>query len=226
MDKYISDVTELNLGRKINGGSCSHIYEFGDGLYFKKFEEDYQDLLDPINEEFYDVIRYLSSLKGMPYIVRALDIYRSDNLLFGYSMPIINATSLRNVSDEVLVSDVLSGFKILSSDIRVLADNYVKTEDVGGDNILFNGFMYLLDLDLSLVDKRYIPDELYENTMRSVYCGIKSRILGEARYDDDFSVTDWEIDLVKFRDRTSEYLGYEVMNIGDMKKGYQKIKSI
>ena len=162
----------------------------------------------------------------MPYIVRALDIYRSDNLLFGYSMPIINAISLRNVSDQVLVSDVLSGFKILSSDIRVLADNYVKTEDVGGDNILFNGFMYLLDLDLSLVDKRYIPDELYENTMRSVYCGIKSRILGESRYDDDFSVTDWDKDLTKFRDRTSEYLGYEVMSIGDLKKGYQKIKSI
>ena len=226
MDKYISDVTELNLGRNINGGSCSHIYEFGDGLYFKKFEEDYQDLLDPINEEFYDVIRYLSSLKGMPYIVRALDIYRSDNLLFGYSMPIINAISLRNVSDQVLVSDVLSGFKTLSSDIRVLADNYVKTEDVGGDNILFNGFMYLLDLDLSLVDKRYIPDELYENTMRSVYCGIKSKILGESRYDDDFSVTDWDKDLTKFRDRTSEYLGYEVISIGDLKKGYQKIKSI
>lgn len=226
MDKYISGVTELNLGRKINGGSCSHIYEFGDGLYFKAFEEDYQDLLDPINEEFYDVIKYLSDLKGMPYIVRALDIYRSENLLFGYSMPIIDAISLRSASDEILVSDVLNGFKVLSSDIRVLADNYVKTEDVGGDNILFNGFMYLLDLDLSLVDRRYVPDELYENTMRSVYCGIKSRVLGDARNDDDFVVDGWEMELMRFRDSASQCLGYEVMNIGDMKKGYQKIKSM
>lgn len=226
MDKYISSIDELNLGKKINSGSCSSIHEFTPGLYFKRVEEDYQDLTDEINIEFYEVIKHLSEIAGMPYVVRAKDIYRSQRELFGYSMPIIQAQSFRTISDEVLVRDVLNGFKPLTKDIRVLADNHVKTEDVGGDNILYNGFMYLLDLDLSLVDKRYIPDELYERTMGSVLCGIKEKVLGDSRYDDAVNVEDWENYLNKFIEMSSTVLGEEVRTIKDMQKGYQKVKSL
>lgn len=226
MDKYISSIDELTLGKKINGGSCSSIHEFTPGTYFKRVEEDYQDLTDPINIEFYEVIKHLSNINGMPYIVRAKDIYRSQSCLFGHSMPIIQAQNFRTISDGILVSDVLNGFKPLTQDIRVLADNHVKTEDVGGDNILYNGFMYLLDLDLSLVDKRYIPDELYERTMKSVLCGIKEKVLGDSRYDDEVNVEDWESYFNRFIEMSSTILGEEVKTIGEMKQGYQKVKSI
>lgn len=226
MERYISGLNDLNLGKKINGGSCSSIYEFEDCKYFKYFVEDYRDLSDDINLEFYDVVRYLSSLKNMPYIVRGEDVFRSTDEFFGYSMPIIQADSFRNISDTVLVDDVLNGFYLLSRDIRVLSDNFVKTEDIGGDNILYNGFMYLLDLDLSLVDKRYVPDELYERTMNSVLCAVRNKLLGESRYDDIVDMGDIDEYFTLLKDVSSEGIGKEVVTISDMRRGYQKVKNI
>lgn len=225
MDKYISSIEKLNLGKKINGGSCSGIYEFVPGLYFKQFEEDYQDLTDEINMEFYEVIKHLSEITGMPYVVRAKDIYRSADELFGYSMRIVDAENFRTLSNETLVRDVLAGFKPLTRDIRTLADNHVKTEDVGGDNILYNGFMYLIDLDLSLVDKRYIPDELYERTMSSVLCGIRGKLFNDPRHDDKV-VDYWESYFNRFIEMSSTVLGEEVKTIGQLQQGYQKVKTL
>lgn len=225
MEKYISDIRELNLGRCISGGSCSKIYEMGNGILFKEFEEDYQDLSDSINIEFYEVIKFLSGLKGMPYIVRGKDIYRSSDKLYGYSMTKIDASQLHSISDDVLVEDVFNGFKVLGDDVRVLADNHVKTEDVGGDNILFNDFMYLIDLDLSLVDGRYIPDELYESTMNSLLFGVRSKLLGSDQVKDYVPVEFIDSYLNSLRNMCSEGLGREVKTINDMRCGYQKIKT-
>ena len=226
MDKYISSIRQLNLGKKINGGSCSSIHECTPGFYFKYFEEDYRDLSDEINLEFYEVIKHISEINDMPYIVRAKDIYRSQSELFGYSMPIINGENFRTISDETHVRAVLNGFKPLTKNIRVLSENHVKTEDIGGDNILYNGFMYLLDLDLSLVDKRYIPDELYERTMSSLLCGIKTKLLDDPRYDDKVQVDDWENYFNRLIEMSSNILGEETTTISDLKKGYQKVKTL
>ena len=226
MDKYISSIRQLNLGKKINGGSCSSIHEFTPGFYFKYFEEDYKDLSDEINLEFYEVIKHISEITDMPYIVRAKDIYRSQSELFGYSMPIINGENFRTISDKTHVRAVLNGFKPLTKDIRILSENHVKTEDIGGDNILYNGFMYLLDLDLSLVDKRYIPDELYERTMSSLLCGIKTKLLDDPRYDDKVQVDDWENYFNRLIEMSSTILGEETTTISDLKKGYQKVKML
>lgn len=225
MDKYVGGIEELNLGKRISGGSCSDIFEFGEKTYFKLFNEDYRDLDDSINVEFYDTISYLSGLKGMRFIVRGDNIYRSSNELFGYSMGVIDARGLNDVSDEELVDDVFTGFRLLRKDIKTLADNHVKTEDIGGDNILFNGFMYLLDLDLSLVDKRYIPDELYERCVNSVLCGIRSKVLGEARYGDVVSPDDCDEYFDNIREMCSDTLGRNVKTIGEMRTGYQKVKN-
>lgn len=113
MDKYVRGIEELNLGKRISGGSCSDIFEFGEKTYFKLFNEDYRDLDDSINVEFYDTISYLSGLKGMRFIVRGDNIYRSSNELFGYSMGVIDARGLNDVSDEKLVDDVFTGFRLL-----------------------------------------------------------------------------------------------------------------
>lgn len=101
----------------------------------------------------------------------------------------------------------------------------MKTEDIGGDNILFNGFMYLLDLDLSLVDKRYIPDELYERCVNSVLCGVRSKLLGEARYGDVVSPDECDEYFDNLREMCSDALGRNVKTIGEMRTGYQKVKN-
>ena len=222
MEKFINDISQLNLGRRIGGGSCSEIFEMTPGVYFKKFCEDYADLSDPINLEFFKVIKTISDIDSLPNIVRANDIYRSESQLFGYSMDKVDALELEKVSDSVLVRELMNGFEELKPSIRTLSSNFVKTEDIGGDNILFNGKMYLLDLDLSLVDKRYIPDELYEATRRSVFESLFQRISGsvitEKVVDDDY--VSYMNNLI---DVCSNFVDKEVSTIGDFKKAYCKV---
>ena len=224
MDKYISSIDKLNLGKIINSGSCSDIHQFIPNFYFKKFKSDYQDIKDPLNAELLEVLRYLSELKNMPYIVRAKDIYLSPTTLFGYSMPKIEAKSLDDIEDNILVSDLLTSFSLLSQDVYTLSKHYVKTEDIGTNNLLYNGLMYMIDLDLSLVDKRYIPDELYERTMYSLIYSLNKVLLDDYRYSDKINVNDWENYYKYLRELSSTELNQEAETIFEMKRGYQKYK--
>lgn len=221
MEKFINSFDDIKLGRKIGGGSCSEIYEFSGGVYFKKFCEDYCDLTDPINIEFLETIRTISEIDFLPYIIRATDIYRNDMLLFGYTMDEVSGDILDDVSDDVLVFDIMSGFENLKPGIRKLSDNFVKTEDIGGDNILYNGNMYLLDLDLSLVDKRYIPDELYENTRRSVFRSLFKRVTG-SNFTDIVKYDEYGHYIEKIVDNCSNCVDFEVKTIEQLKTAYQK----
>lgn len=225
MIKYVSSLDDIKLLEKINGGSCSGIYEFEDDKLFKLFDEDYRDLSDSINVEFYDVVKYLSEFNGMPHIVRGKDIYRSDDLLFGYSMDRLDAVNFRSLDDGVLVDSIFRGFKSLRDDVRVLADSFVKTEDIGGDNIMFNGDMYLLDLDLSLVDTRYVPDELYERCMMSLLCAVRNKVIGDSRFDDVVKNDEYFSYLDGLKNACSDAVGKDAITIGDMRKGYLKIKN-
>ena len=221
MEKYIESIDELNLGNRIGGGSCSEIFEMEPGVLFKRFNEDYCDLDDLINLEFFEVIKTISEIGNLPYVVRGKDIYRSRSKLFGYSMDEVRALELDDISDDTLVRDLMSGFEDLRPGIRRLSDSFVKTEDIGGDNIMFNGHMYLLDLDLSLVDKRYVPDELYEATRRKVFKSIFKRITGESFvgniYNDDY------IAYMSFlMNRMCNASDSEVRTISDVQKVYKK----
>lgn len=221
MEKYIESVSELNLGKKIGGGSCSEVFEMDEGIYFKKFNEDYSDLTDPINQEFFEVIKTISGIDYLPFIIRGKDVYRSKNELFGYSMDSVSALELEDISDDTLVSDLMIGFEGLKVGIRGLSDNFVKTEDIGGDNIMFNGHMYLLDLDLSLVDRRYVPDELYESTRRRVFNSLYNRITGEV-FNGNVSNDDYLAYMSLFLEKLSNSSDSSVKSIGDVKKVYKK----
>lgn len=221
MEKYIESVSELNLGKRIGGGSCSEVFEMDEGIYFKKFNEDYSDLTDPINQEFFEVIKTISGIDYLPFIIRGKDVYRSKDELFGYSMDSVSALELEDISDDTLVSDLMIGFEGLKVGIRGLSDNFVKTEDIGGDNIMFNGHMYLLDLDLSLVDRRYVPDELYESTRRRVFNSLYNRITGEV-FNGNVSNDDYLAYMSSFLEKLSNSSDSSVKSIGDVKKVYKK----
>ena len=221
MEKYIESVSELNLGKRIGGGSCSEVFEMDEGIYFKKFNEDYSDLTDPINQEFFEVIKTISGIDYLPFIIRGKDVYRSKDELFGYSMDSVSALELEDISDDTLVSDLMIGFEGLKVGIRGLSDNFVKTEDIGGDNIMFNGHMYLLDLDLSLVDRRYVPDELYESTRRRVFNSLYNRITGEV-FNGNVSNDDYLAYMSSFLEKLSNSSDSSVKSIGDIKKVYKK----
>ena len=221
MEKYIESIDELNLGRKIGGGSCSGVFYMEPGVLFKRFNEDYTDLSDPINVEFFETIKTISGIDYLPFIIRGRDIYRSRDELFGYSMDEVSALELDDISDDTLITDLMSGFEGLRPGIRNLSDNFVKTEDIGGDNIMFNGNMYLLDLDLSLIDSRYIPDELYEDTRKKVFKSLFKRITG-TYYSGNISNDDYLAYMSQLVDCLSNSSGFQVKTIGDVKKTYKK----
>lgn len=232
MEKYISGIDELNLGERVSGGNCSNIFYYAPGIYFKEFNEDYRDLNEDINIEFLKTIKYLSDIANIPSIVRAINIYRSKLELFGYTMFSVDAKNLEDISDDVLLKDVVSSFEGLEPEIRILSDSYVKTEDIGGDNILYNGRLYLLDLDLSLVDKRYNPDELYSRTTYSVFKSLLLRMIGKLSFDglENFRAklkagenNEYSIYFRELINRCSNEVGYEVKTLGEVKKVYQKI---
>ena len=221
MEKYIESIEELNLGRKIGGGSCSGVFYMEPGVLFKRFNEDYTDLSDPINIEFFETIKTISGIDYLPFIIRGKDIYRSSDKLFGYSMDEVRALELDDIPEDILVTDLMSGFEGLRPGIRNLSDNFVKTEDIGGDNIMFNGNMYLLDLDLSLIDSRYVPDELYEDTRRKVFKSLFKRITG-TYYSGNISNDDYLAYMSQLVDYLSNSCNYQVRTIGDVKKTYKK----
>ena len=90
---------------------------------------------------------------------------------------------------------------------------------------MFDGNMYLLDLDLSLVDTRYVPDELYERCMNSLLCAIRAKVLGDSRFDDFVRDDEYFLYLERLKDACSDVIGREAITISDMKKGYSKVKT-
>ena len=233
MEKYIEGIRELNLGKKIAGGSCSDIYLYEPGIYFKHFNEDYRDLTDKINIEFLETIKTISKIKNIPSIIKAIDIYRSRLELFGYTMHKIDASALENISEDTLIFDLIKAFEKLKQEVRILSDNYVKTEDIGGDNILYNGKLYLLDLDLSLVNKEYIPDELYIKTTYSIFKSLLIKITGKLYKNDGLYEYRQKLCLgnsdeylnyfKKLMELCSDKSGKEIKTLGDVRKAYQKI---
>lgn len=185
MERYIDDISDLNLSVQVNKGSCSEIYEYEPNILFKRFNEEYQDLTESINQEFYDTISYLSQIRGLNRIVTPIDIYRSKEQLFGYTMKKINAKSLEKVSEQESIQTIIQSFKELLKEIKILSNNYVRTEDIGGDNILYNGELYLLDLDLSLINKNYDPEYLYSKTSYNVFFAMHNFITGKISSEDN-----------------------------------------
>ena len=86
---------------------------------------------------------------------------------------------------------------------------------------MFNGHMYLLDLDLSLVDRRYVPDELYESTRRRVFNSLYNRITGEV-FNGNVSNDDYLAYMSSFLEKLSNSSDSSVKSIKDVKKVYKK----
>ena len=222
MEKYIKGINELNLNGVFNNGSCSKIYRFSPGVLFKLFNDDYRDLRDFINLDFLETISTISSIDDLNFVSKAIDIYRNNYELYGYTMKEIDALPLDDIPLDTLVVDLLLGFENLKFDIRKLADHYVKTEDIGGDNVLYNKNMYLLDLDLSLVDKNYIPDELYWLTRRNIFRCVFNKITG-CSFNDKVSNDDYLEYSKRLIDTTANMVGYCPRTICEFKSAYQKV---
>ena len=97
-----------------------------------------------------------------------LDIFCTSKELYGYTSKIMPGVPIDSLPPNTELRLIKESLKSIKSDIRKLANQGIKTEDIGGDNILFSDHMSIIDLDLSLVAKTASPDYLYTRTMNQI----------------------------------------------------------
>lgn len=237
MSKIISSISGLNLTTPINGGSCSKIYKVAPDEYFKLLNEDYRDLYEPENVEVLETLLELQQVKT-PSLAIPVTIYCSKKQLFGYTSKIMPGISLEELPENTKLSLIRDSLKGIKPEIKELAKQGIKTEDIGGDNILLSDHMSIIDLELSLVAKDASSDYLYSKTMNQI---LNSTILNSigSKVANNFQTA--EIIALRESLRNGESDNFEqlfdlmitelentsnqeIKTIGESKKAYQKVK--
>lgn len=86
----------------------------------------------------------------------------TDKAILGYNTKFINASNVNFINRETKIKELLEAYQKLLESIRLLANNNINLVDILSGNMLYkNGDLYLLDLDLSNIDKNYDSDKLY-----------------------------------------------------------------
>ncbi len=237
MSKIISSISGLNLTTPINGGSCSKIYKVAPDEYFKLLNEDYRDLYEPENVEVLETLLELQQVKTTSLAI-PVTIYCSKEQLFGYTSKIMPGISLEELPENTKLSLIRDSLKGIKPEIKELAKQGIKTEDIGGDNILLSDHMSIIDLELSLVAKDASSDYLYSKTMNQI---LNSTILNSigSKVANNFQTA--EIIALRESLRNGESDNFEqlfdlmitelentsnqeIKTIGESKKTYQKVK--
>lgn len=237
MSKIISSLSGLNLTTPVNGGSCSKIYKVAPDEYFKLLNEDYRDLSEPENIEVLETLLELQQVAS-PSLATPVTIYSSKDALFGYTSKIMPGLSLEALPENTRLSLIREALKGIKPEIRKLALQGIKTEDIGGDNILLSDHMSIIDLELSLVAKDASPDYLYSKTMNQI---LNSTIYNSIGPKASNNIQTSEIVSLKEALRNGESDSFEelfdlmvtelenasnreIKTIGESKKAYQKVK--
>lgn len=138
----VKNISELNLPKKeFNHGYRGIIYEYGKNILFKDLQ----------GSGYIDILEILMELKNTKYLVLPKDIYVNDIDVIGYTMKRINGNTLDNTPLDTEVSLILNRFRLLLKDIYILSKNYLVNPDFSSDNILFDGNLYGIDFDSSII---------------------------------------------------------------------------
>lgn len=178
MSKIITSLSTLNLKSPINSGSCSKIYKISPDEYFKLLNEDYRDLSEPENYEVLETLTELQGITNCPSIALPITIFSNDKELYGYTSKIMPGVVLDEIPDSTMISSLTKSLEKIKPEIRRLAEAHIKTEDIGGDNILFSDHMSIIDLELSLIDRASPATYLYSRTMYDLFIATLVRSYG------------------------------------------------
>ena len=86
----------------------------------------------------------------------------TDKTILEYNTKFINASNVNFISRETKTKELLEAYQKLLESIRLFDNNNIKLVDIHSGNMLYkNGGLYLLDFDLSNIDKNYDSDKLY-----------------------------------------------------------------
>lgn len=237
MSKIINSLAGLDLKTQVNGGSCSKIYKASPTEYFKLLNEDYRDLSEPENKEVLETLLELQQVSSSS-LATPITIYCTKDSLFGYTSQIMPGTSLEELSKNTSLSLIRNSLSKIKPEIRTLARQGIKTEDIGGDNILLSDHMSIIDLELSLVSKEASPDYLYLRTMNQI---LNSTLYNTVGPNIDKTLDTTQITSVREALKTGQSDNFEqlfeliikelenssnkeIKTIGESRVAYQKIK--
>jgi len=138
----VSSKEELHLpDKEFNHGFLGVIYLYGKNTLFK----------DLRGSGYITILDKLMNIKDTKYLVLPKDIYIDSEDVIGYTMKRIYGTSLDKVNLDTDVSILLNRFRLLLKDIYILSKNNLVNPDFSPKNILFDGYMYGIDFDNSVI---------------------------------------------------------------------------
>ena len=225
------------LDKMVNKGSFGEIYPFSDDTYFKKLSRSQMSLCLLDNQIRLEILTDLMNLKGTKYLILPKDIYVTDECLLGYTSLIKKAKSIRDMSLDSNYGDVIMAFKLLCKDIAILADMNIFDWDFNQNNILFDGKMYLLDLDQSiyvendnLLYKRMVYELFQSLYLSLVKDGFGSRILMERDLEGliqtfkSYTGTNYDLFFELLRWKLEFYTRMKINTVGDFRKSLSLTK--
>lgn len=241
MQTIINSVADLNLQEKdiVAKGSCSTIYRYNEDEYLKILNDEYYSLAARENQEVLKTLEALSEITDTPSIATPRNIFKSENELYGYTSTIMPGVSLDEIPQDTRIEVLKNALNRIKKEVRTLSQHHIKTEDIGGDNILFSDHIALIDLELSLVDEETEEDILYRRTMRSILNSVITNSFGTnvtgkipslamRRLNEDLKagVSDNYANYYALAIYEIEHMANtKIATVGDSRKAYQKVKS-
>lgn len=241
MQTIINSVADLNLQEKdiVAKGSCSTIYRYNEDEYLKILNKEYYSLAAKENREVLKTLEALSKIPDVPSIATPRNIFRSENELYGYTSKIMPGVSLDEIPQDTRIEVLKNALNRIKKEVHTLSQHHIKTEDIGGDNILLSDHIALLDLELGLVDEKTEEDILYRRTMRSILNSVLTNSFGTnvtgkipslamRRLNEDLKtgVSDNYANYYALAIYEIEHMAdTKIATVEDSRKAYQKVKS-
>lgn len=144
----VKNIDDLGLpSEELMVWSRNKIY-YKNGEYLKILNAYDRSLKNKINYNRFKVLEELSRLEDIRYLELPQNMYITDDEFLGYSMHICCGKPFLYLSDNVLISSVISMLNCLLEDIKKISAKRILNPDIWSGNVLFDGYcLHLIDFD-------------------------------------------------------------------------------
>ena len=178
----INNIWELLHGARIIGyGTTAICFLLKDNTVLKVFvNTHHKRSLFRVME----IIEHLSSMEKLnndTYVAPRKLVMIGDEVV-AYIMDYRKAKTVKRLSNNVRVNDLLRNYPKLMEDTRIISEEHFRISDMHDKNILFNGEYHIIDLDNGDFNETYKVDDLTKYNMQDILLTVVSAMFG-ASYD-------------------------------------------
>ena len=141
IDKY------LLPSRVIGLGTTAICFKMKDGNVLKHYVDTYNKRRLFNGKDMLPFLKNISCLSNDTYIAPK-EILVKDKEVIGYIYPYVKAKTLHSSIRNIKIFDILNHYKELLTDTREISNKHFRLGDLHDRNILYNGRLRVIDLDL------------------------------------------------------------------------------